>query len=192
MQPAPQPEVDVVPESPAAVRAFFALLPPADARARLADLGRDVARRARGRAVAPGHAHITLAFIGDVAGTAVAGLAAVGNALPREGFALEFSVLGAWRASGVAWVAPASLPPALGALHAALAQRLAAAGYIIEQRAFRPHVTLARRCLQPIMRASITPIFWPVDRLHLMGSTLTPAGPVYRELDSWRLDSPGG
>ena len=183
------PELDPVTQTPVTIRAFFALLPPADARTQLADLGRDLARRARGRSVAAAHAHITLAFIGDVPESAIPGLMTIGDALPRDGFTLEFGVLGAWRASGVAWIAPALLPPALETLHAVLAQRLTAAGYSIEQRAFRPHLTLARRCLQPLSRTTITPIRWPALQLHLMGSTLTPDGPIYRELASWPLDA---
>jgi 2'-5' RNA ligase len=114
---------------------------------------------------------------------------AIGDTLPRHGFTLEFGVLGAWRASGVAWIAPALLPPPLEALHATLGERLTAAGYAIEQRTFRPHLTLARRCVQPISRSTITPIRWPAQKLHLMGSTLTPDGPVYRELAAWPLVS---
>jgi len=171
-----------------AVRAFFALSPDATVRESLAALGRDVARRSRGRAVSPENAHLTLAFIGDVPKSALPILQGVGDRMPKKGFVLSFDSLWAWRASGVAWIGPAVLPPALLTLHSTLADALVAAGFELETRPFRPHVTLARRCLQPLPRARCAPILWRADQLFLVGSELRPEGPVYRNLASWDLE----
>lgn len=171
----------------ATVRAFFALVPDESVRMALVDLARDVARRSRGRAVTGDHVHLTLAFLGDVPAADVPALRAVGAAIPHTGALLEFDTLGAWRASGVAWTAPSVTPPALLALHAALGTALADAGIVLESRAFRPHVTLARRCVQPLPRTRTPPIRWRVDRLCLVGSELQPQGPIYRDLASWPL-----
>ena len=175
------------PDAPRGIRAFFALSPDEEVRETLAALGRDVARRCRGRAVSPENAHLTLAFIGDVTKGALPVLEAVGAAAPKTGFVVSFDALGAWRASGVAWIAPAALPPALLTLHSRLSSALAKAGFELETRPFRPHVTLARRCLQPLPRAHCPPILWRADKLYLVGSELKPDGPVYRNLASWDL-----
>ncbi len=174
-------------QPPATVRAFFALVPDESVRASLASLARDVARRSRGRAVSGDHVHLTLAFLGDVRSEALPALREVGAGVPHVGAMLEFDLLGAWRASGVAWVAPALVPPALAALHARVNGALTAAGFVVDARAFRPHVTLARRCVQPLPRARTPPIRWRVDRLVLVGSELRPEGPVYRDLATWPL-----
>lgn len=171
----------------ATVRTFFALVPDEPVRVALVDLARDVARRSRGRAVTGEHVHLTLAFLGDVPATDVPALRDVGASIPHLGAVLDFDTLGAWRASGVAWTAPSVTPPALVALHAALGTALADAGVALETRAFRPHVTLARRCVQPLPRTRTPPIRWHVDRLSLVGSELLPQGPVYRDLASWPL-----
>jgi 2'-5' RNA ligase len=175
------------PDVPRGIRAFFALSPDAEVKETLAALGRDVARKCRGRAVPPDNAHLTLAFIGDVAKGALPVLEAVGAAAPKTGFTVSFDALGAWRASGVAWIAPAVLPPALLTLHSRLSSALAKAGFELETRPFRPHVTLARRCLQPLPRAACPPILWRADKLYLVGSELRADGPVYRNLASWDL-----
>ena len=141
----PRPQAGV--DAPRAVRAFFALSPDAEVRESLAALGRDVARRCRGRAVSPENAHLTLAFIGDIDKSALPVLQRVGDGVPKSGFDVNFDSLGAWRASGVAWIAPSVLPAPLQRLHAALAKSLAEVGFTLESRPFRPHVTLARRCL---------------------------------------------
>ncbi|MEO8345049.1 MAG: RNA 2',3'-cyclic phosphodiesterase [Betaproteobacteria bacterium] len=174
-------------DAPRSVRAFFALTPDAEVRESFAALGRDIARKSRGRAVSPDNAHLTLAFIGDVERSALPVLQAVGDRMPRTGFVVNFDSLGAWRASGVAWIAPAVLPPPLLKLHSTLADALAAAGFELEVRPFRPHVTLARRCLQPLPRAHCEPIVWCADKLYLVGSELREDGPVYRNLASWDL-----
>ena len=175
------------PDAPRGIRAFFALSPDAEVRETLATLGRDIARRCRGRAVSPENAHLTLAFIGDVTKDALPVLQAVGDSVPKAGFVVSFDSLGAWRASGVAWIAPAALPPALLTLHSTLAGALAKAGFELETRPFRPHVTLARRCLQPLPRAHCPPILWRADKLFLVGSELRSEGPVYRNLSAWDL-----
>ncbi len=177
----------VAQDAPRGIRAFFALSPDDEVRETLTALGKDVARRSRGRAVSPENAHLTLAFIGDVSKDALVALQAVGDKVPKTGFVVSFDSLGAWRASGVAWIAPSVLPPPLLTLHSKLADTLAAAGFELEVRPFRPHVTLARRCLQPLKRAPCPPIVWRADKLFLIGSELRDAGPVYRNLASWDL-----
>jgi RNA 2',3'-cyclic 3'-phosphodiesterase len=173
-------------------RLFFALAPSATVRAAFGDLSRNVARRSRGRAVSSDHLHLTLAFLGDVPAVALPALQQVGAGMPRAGAVLVFDTLGAWRASGVAWVAPSVVPSPILALHAALAAALTVAGFALEARAFRPHITLARRCVQVQPRARCEPVRWPADRLCLIGSELGPEGPVYRELGAWplALDTP--
>lgn len=168
-------------------RLFFALVPSAAVRAAFGELARNVARRSRGRAVSSDHLHLTLAFLGDVPAPAMAALHQVGDGMPRAGGVLVFDTLGAWRASGVAWVAPSVVPPSILALHGALAAALATAGFALEARAFRPHVTLARRCVQVQPRARCEPVRWSADRLCLIASELGPEGPVYRELAAWPL-----
>ena len=171
----------------ATVRVFYALVPDDAIRVQFVTLARDVARRSRGRAIMGDHVHLTLAFLGDVAASTLPVLRRIGDQLPHVGAVLAFDVLGAWRASGVAWVAPGVVAPALLDLYAALREALAAAGFDVDARPFRPHVTLARRCVQPHPRAQCTPIRWPVNRLCLVGSELRPEGPLYSELATWTL-----
>jgi len=169
------------------IRAFFALVPDEATRLKFVALAREVARRSRGRAITGEHVHLTVAFLGDVETSALPRLRAIGDALPLAGAALDFDVLGAWRASGVAWVAPADVPPSLTAMCAALHEALQGDGFSLDTRPFRPHVTLARRCVQPHPRAHCAPIRWNVTRLCLIGSELRPEGPLYTQLHEWAL-----
>lgn len=169
------------------IRAFFALVPDEATRLKFVALARDVARRSRGRAITGEHVHLTVAFLGDVETSALSRLRGIGDALPLAGAVLDFDVLGAWRASGVAWVAPQEVPAALTTMCAALHETLQQAGFSLDTRPFRPHVTLARRCVQPHPRAHCAPIRWNVNRLCLIGSELRPEGPLYSQLHEWAL-----
>ena len=185
------PPVDLGRETTPRVRAFYALVPNDSIRLQFLALARDVARRSRGRAISGEHVHLTLAFLGDVPATRVERVARDRRRLPHRGAELNFDTLGAWRASGVAWVAPSSLPAVLTELHSQPARRTHGAGFEMESRPFRPHVTLARRCVQPHPRAHCTPIHWPVTRLALIGSELQPQGPIHSTLREWALALPG-
>jgi 2'-5' RNA ligase len=169
------------------IRAFFALVPDEAVRLQFLALAREVARRSRGRSISGEHVHLTLAFLGDVPIASLPAIRAIGDGVPHTGASLAFDTLGAWRASGVAWVAPSALPPVLGALHARLYAALTEAGFALENRPFRPHVTLARRCVQPHPRQQSTPIHWAVRKLSLIGSELRPEGPVHTTLAEWTL-----
>ena len=169
------------------IRAFYALVPDDAIRMQFVTLARDVARRSRGRAMMGDHVHLTLAFLGDVAVSTLPSLRRIGDRVPHAGSVLDFDLLGAWRASGVAWIAPSVVPQALLDVHASLRDALADAGIMLDARPFRPHITLARRCVQPHPRAHCAPIRWPVNRLSLIGSELRPEGPLYSELATWEL-----
>ena len=173
--------------SPDRTRAFFALVPDDAVRLQFLALAREVARRSRGRSISGEHVHLTLAFLGDVPVESLTTIRAIGDGMPRVGASLAFDTLGAWRASGVAWVAPSVLPPTLATLHARLHAALTEAGFVLENRPFRPHVTLARRCVQPHPRQQSSPIHWAVRKLSLIGSELRPDGPVHTTLAQWTL-----
>ncbi|MFO1302625.1 MAG: RNA 2',3'-cyclic phosphodiesterase [Burkholderiales bacterium] len=189
MEPTESPSAEDAQQAPGRIRAFFALVPDESVRLQFVALAKEVARRSRGRSISGEHVHLTLAFLGDVPADSLPTLRAVGAAVPHAGATLHFDTLGAWRASGVAWVAPSVLPPVLASLHGRLYESLTSAGFSLENRPFRPHVTLARRCVQPQPRQHHAAIHWTVRRLCLIGSELRPDGPVHTTLEEWPLEA---
>jgi RNA 2',3'-cyclic 3'-phosphodiesterase len=173
---------------PAPVRLFFALWPDPQVRTALSRLAQEVAREGQGRAPRDSNLHLTLAFIGEVPQARIEALLEVGQrvAAVASPFLLTLDRLGG-RAHGIAWLAPPSLPEALHHLQAALTDSLAATGFSLQQRVFRPHVTLARDCARPAHRGRVTPIGWEVGRLSLVASTLAAGGSEYRNVGEWPL-----
>jgi 2'-5' RNA ligase len=163
-------------------RVFFALVPDHAVQAALGMLARDLATRTRGRAAADANIHLTLAFIGSVTASAIGRLKAILATLPQREFTLALDSVGMWKHAEVAWVGPATAPEALYTLHAVLSAALGDAGFAIETRPFRPHMTLARRCRRSLAAFSCAPIDWRVTGVSLMQSTPAEGGVRYREL----------
>jgi RNA 2',3'-cyclic 3'-phosphodiesterase len=97
---------------------------------------------ASARPVPPQNLHLTLHFLGEVADHRVEDLD-TRLRLPFSPFALNFGRDALWH-NGVAVLEPEQLPQALMQLHARLGTVLTDAGVPVDQRAYRPHVTLAR------------------------------------------------
>ena len=158
----------------AMARMFIALWPDAAVRAELA------AWREAGKC--PGSAtpvrterlHLTLHFIGDVERERVPQLA---DALrvPFDGVEMRFGRALMW-AHGIAVLEPDSVPEALLELHAALAAVLQRLSLPLDDRPYRPHVTLARRAGMAVAPHQGPAIAWTIDRFALMESTLGPDG----------------
>lgn len=154
-------------------RVFIALWPDPPVRERLALCRDRWVFPADAAPVATEHLHLTLHFIGNVARSRVAELAN-GLQLPFEPFDLCFGSTALW-AHGIAVLEPDALPPALLALHAALADRLQALSFPLEDRAFRPHITMARRA-QRSTPPACPPAMWPVRDYALVESRPARAG----------------
>jgi 2'-5' RNA ligase len=163
-------------------RVFFALQPDPALRARLAALARELAPLTRGRAAPEDNIHMTVAFVGDVAFDALGTLESLLHALPDERFELVLDSVGAWRRAGVAWIAPSDVPPALSRLQAALSAALTGAGFNVDPRPFRPHLTLVRRCRRPLATAPCAALEWEVSALSLMRSENAGGGVRHCEL----------
>jgi len=175
---------------PSSRRLFFAIWPDAPARELLRSLAHDVAKRRDGRAPREDNLHVTLAFLGTVAASRIALLESIGAGCARRcaSFDLSLDALGG-TSHGIAWLAPRIVPAPLASLHEALTAALAGGGFTVEQRRFRPHVTLARNCTKPPRRGAVAPIGWRVNRFSLVASTPTARGSLYSEVSTWPLAS---
>lgn len=126
--------------------------------------------------------HMTLHFLGAVPRQQ---LPALMPALQRPfaPFDFELGRVVAWP-RGLLVVEPSQAVPALAELHAALGTALQRAGQRVETRAFKPHLTLARRATGAVVPPSTAPQCWPVSSYALVAS----AGGHYRNVALY----PGG
>ncbi|MBB5018460.1 2'-5' RNA ligase [Chitinivorax tropicus] len=171
-------------------RLFLALFPSHTIQRRLAEAGRALQAHVGGRCVATPLLHLTLAFLGDTSDDIVPALCDRLAAVSCASFDLTLDQVGVWPQAGIGWMQPTQPPAALWQLHRSIQQQLQALGLPVEQRAFKPHITLLRKA--PPSRGPLPPcpaIDWPVTTFQLIASTLTTNGPQYRPLASWPLAS---
>lgn len=154
------------------MRLFLALWPDAAVRQRLADAQSAWAWPPQAVPVPLERLHLTLHYLGELGDDAVIELRDRLPALPAP-FELAFGQHALWP-HGIAVLEPLAVPPGLVALHAALSQTLHAIGLRTDERAFRPHVTLARHAQATPLPADGPRCAWPVRGYALVHSVSGP------------------
>jgi 2'-5' RNA ligase len=171
----------------AALRVFFALWPDAPLRAALAELASEVARTTRGRPTAPGNVHLTLAFLGAQSADRIGVLRALAERVGGSPFAVALDEIGSFPRAGIAWLGASAPQAQLVALQERLTRGLREHGFVVDERPYAPHLTLARRARGSIRRSLPNPIHWRVTSFALVASETGRSGPVYRTIAEWPL-----
>ncbi|MEW6039810.1 MAG: RNA 2',3'-cyclic phosphodiesterase [Pseudomonadota bacterium] len=168
------------PPEPPPLRLFFALWPDEEVHEALVRLIRPVRRTVKGRWVEPDKFHLTLAFLGAVPPGRLPELAAMTEGLDLPRFELALDRLEYWRHNRVLCLGASAVPPLLLELVRVLNSKLSQAGFPVERRPFRAHLTLARKAeadwsAMPLKR----PVTWPVECVTLVESRPSNAGSAY-------------
>ncbi len=161
------------------------------------------------RWVDPEKIHLTLKFLGDMGLRLVDDMvqAITREVVPFNTFRLELSGLGVFPSRSAPRVLWAGIQGSIGdlaALYSRVEDAASGLGFAAERRPFNPHLTLGR------VRNGVTPTVgsriraamettslgrcdpWPVDKVHLIRSALTPEGPIYSKLGTVDLTPASG
>ncbi len=174
-------------------RLFVALRPPPEIRDFLADLMGGISGA---RWQDDDQLHLTLRFIGEVDRHVAKDIHAVLGSIRQPPFELAVSGLGLFDKGGVPHTIWAGVTPPepVQALHKKVDQAILRVGIPPDQRAFHPHITLARlnRSAGPVhdflaRSGGVESQAFRVDAFGLFESQLTPAGAVYTQIESYPL-----
>jgi 2'-5' RNA ligase len=128
--------------------------------------------------------HLTLHFIGVVETGRLPALgAALASISASKPFVMPFGRPELWP-GGIAVVCPLIAPAPLQLLHARLADTLRQLEIPVEERPFKPHVTLARKARAAPLPASGPAFDWEVSAGFALVQSL-PAGQGYRVLQTY-------
>lgn len=135
--------------------------------------------------------HLTLHFLGDAEEHLLTGLQAMMAQLTTPAFFLSTGTPGTFpspRAPRVLWLGLSGSEP-LRQLHAELSAGLVHLGLTVENRPFRPHLTLARLRETPaaavaqwLHQAPPAPVSFAVEQVTLFASTLQPGGAIHKPM----------
>jgi len=163
-------------------RLFFALWPDHRQRDRLRDIINPVARTVEGRAIDRRNWHVTLAFIGTFPERQIPDLMRRAAEIHVEPFRLSFDRLEFWPRPKVASLTAATVPEELQRLVSSLNALLQDEGVAIEDRTYRPHITVVRnaRTFPTERLAQRATTEW--SNFELVESVSGPGGATYHPL----------
>jgi 2'-5' RNA ligase len=168
-------------------RLFFALWPDDALRQSLAPRMAELRLDGAGRAQTPAQWHVTLEFLGSVPSSRLAAVIDAAAAVRAGSFEVVFDKVEYWRRPEVLCLVARDVPESLAALVAQLRAGLAAGGFKPERRAFRAHLTLARKVARAVEMPAFEPIRWPARDFALVESVTDRAGSRYLPLAQWPL-----
>lgn len=134
--------------------------------------------------------HLTLLFLGSVPLGTLEALIQLTNStlarLPLSQMALTLDHSGLFPRAKAGWVGPSQVPEMLQRLESSLRAAVSEAGWPLDPRPYRPHVTLFRKA-RALASADIPSITLNLEQLHLYESVSTPLGVRYHPRASWSL-----
>jgi len=175
-------------------RLFFALWPSESMRAALAAAsGEARAALAEARLIPARDWHLTLAFLGSVAGSALESVSRAAHEVAhqvRVGGRIEVRLdrVECWAKPQLACATASAASPAAAELAQALHAALLGVGFAPDLKPFRVHVTLARKVLKCPPALALSPVEWSFSEFALIDSRAAPSGSLYSVLATWPLD----
>jgi 2'-5' RNA ligase len=142
--------------------------------------------------------HVTLVFVGDVSNDCIEKISTLVETTRFFPFVIKTKQLGFFQTKGLKDILVWNIErnTDLTVLQRHLIQECRALGFVLEEREYRPHFTLARQVRFPeafelgIDRFPITALYMRCDRLSLMESTRVNGTLTYREIVGKTMASP--
>ncbi len=139
----------------------------------------------QGRITAQESMHLTLAFVGAIDPEKCARLLRPPHSVALTPFTLTLDRWGCWTHNEIGWAGPSRTPAALREFVSSLQTWLSDAGFVLDNRAFAPHVTLVKGAHCGELRGLATPIEWAVEGFALVRSLRTSRGSHYEPMRVW-------
>ena len=126
------------------LRLFFALWPSSAECSALSAWRSPLRKLCGGRVMRTDTLHSTLVFLGDVEESRLEALRLVAQGVNSRSFELKLTTAHYWGHNHIVYAAPDASPPQLAELVQELESRLRKHRFHIEERSYKPHVTLLR------------------------------------------------
>jgi len=168
-------------------RLFFALWPTVKVRQSIVKLISQLPRQINGRVIQPQNLHETLHFVGQVTESTKDCMHAAAQSVNAESFHLNLDCFGHFPKAKIFWMGVQNTPVQLTQLHEQLGMALADCGLTRERRPYMPHVTLMRKCTEPVIEYEEFSLPWYVEGFSLIESVQGVSGVEYRVVDTYPL-----
>lgn len=166
-------------------RLFFALWPDQLTRQNCVKLGQGINKKGM-RLVTPENLHVTLLFLGCISLEKEFALRQDAARIAAPDFTLCFNQLSYWKKTGVLCLTAAAKSAELTQLVSALTLAANTQGIVVDPRAYKPHVTLARN-VKDAKVLEFEPVIWPSTSFCLVESRPKLSRTDYRIIAQWDL-----
>ncbi len=169
------------------IRVFFAIFPDKSVQAQLAHQAEQLESICGGSAVKMQQIHLTLLFLGNIAIHQLEILQQAMKNVSAEKFEFKLEEICYWKHNQIVYSQTKQFPVALFTLVDTLRNALSEAGFQIDTRAYKPHVTLIRKATHCTKTNLDIPLVWHVNEWFLIQSKQTHSGVEYIPLSQWHL-----
>ncbi|SFE73985.1 RNA 2',3'-cyclic phosphodiesterase [Nitrosomonas sp. Nm166] len=169
------------------LRVFLALFPNKSVQTQLSDQADLLESICGGRKVKMQHIHLTLLFLGNITAHQVEVLQQAMNNISAKKFELNLEEICYWKQNQIVYIQAKKLPIELFCLVDALKNTLLEMGFLFDERAYKPHITLIRKAIRPARIKLNNSIRWQVNEWSLIQSKQTDNGVNYFSLGRWCL-----
>ena len=166
------------------VRLFFALWPDESVRDEIAERLTHIALN-ECRQVPRYNWHMTLHFIGNTTFGEKKCLNRQARKVWTKPFELTLDQTGFFKRPKVFWLGCSHVPEILYDLQENLGREISCCDYQPETRPYSPHITVARKVMQPPEVSQMAAIHWQVDRFVLIESVSESGGVRYQVLEEY-------
>lgn len=173
------------------VRLFFAIWPDKETRLGLGRVTGRLASVCEGRKTKAENIHLTLVFVGEVDASQVDALCQAADEIEGSGakaFDLVIERICMWKRKNIVYAEINEVPKPLIDLVEALQSRLSLAGFSLEERPYKPHITLMRNASCKTLPELAEPRVWRAREWVLVKSDQTSDGSVYTTIGRWSLE----
>lgn len=168
-------------------RLFFALWPEPAVCDEIVAVTRGLALQEGARRLVPANLHLTLVFLGNVEAHTRDKLQQGAATVEATAFSLCLERLEFWKKPRIVCFLPTDCPEALTRLAGQLARLSRDCGLQLDERPYRPHMTLARKVTQALPDFAPRPVHWQPREFHLVESQSTEQGVKYTSRARWPL-----
>lgn len=167
-------------------RLFFALLPDSQAQQAISSVIQQIPDMGL-RFYSQTNLHQTLVFIGQCEQSQREAIIADCLSISLPPITMQFETLAFWDKPKVLCLTAKHQSHALQQLVHSLQNVVQKHGITLEQRPYRPHITIARKA-KHTTELSFTPIAFEANEFVLMRSVSTENGPIYEAIYRWPLN----
>lgn len=166
------------------LRLFFALWPDERVREKISQFLKAIPANS-GHFIPRHNWHMTLHFIGNTTFGKKKCLNKQARKIWTKPFELNLDQTGYFNRPKVFWLGCSDAPGALFELQDNLGKEINCCDYQPETRPYSPHVTVARKVMQPSEVSQMAAIHWQVDRFVLIESVSESGGVRYQVLEEY-------